>query len=129
MSTTDHARQNAGHNNTEHERERSLGAESPHELLAVDDLSRRTGAGRRTPERVAGGHGVTVQWMRPTELAARVAGHGAAGVIAAHREAHRRLREAMAPRRDSGAGLAPVSAFGRNTGVDRTSVERPVVGR
>jgi hypothetical protein len=132
MSTPEQDRPEVGHNNEQHEPEQRHGLESPHELLAVDDPSDRSGNSRRSPSRVPGGPGVTVQWLRPTELAMKLAGHGAAGVIHAHREAHLRLRDAITPqavRERRAARLAPLSAFGSNTGNGRNGVERSVIGR
>ncbi|MGH3266415.1 MAG: hypothetical protein ACRDNS_30980 [Trebonia sp.] len=112
--------------------ERPAGAESPRELLAIHDPSKRSaGSGRQTTAR---GHGVTVQWLRPTELATRFAGQAAAGAVAAQVAAHRRVRDSLRVRLagdESGrwGRLAPVSAFGRHTKGDQVGVERSVVGR
>lgn len=115
-----------------HEHERPVGAESPHNLLAVHDPSKRGAArGRQT---MGGGHGVTVQWLRPTELAARIAARTAAGAVAAHVAAHRHVRDRVRVRlsRDDGGRqgrLAPLSAFGRHAETGPARVERSVVGR
>lgn len=127
---TDQDRLRAGENN--HQHDRPSGAESPRELLAIHDPSKRsTGSGR---QQAGGGHGVMVQWLRPTELAARTAGRAAAGAVAAHAAAHRQARDSIRERLSRGGEdrrgrLAPVSAFGRQAGADQASVERSVVGR
>jgi hypothetical protein len=131
--STDSDRPPAGHKG-HHEHERPNSAESPRELLAVDDPSKRsTGRGRQTAAR---GHGVTVQWVRPTDLAARIAARTAAGAVAAHLTAHRQVRDSVRERLtrdDDGSGrrarLAPVSAFGRQGRAEQATVERSVVGR
>lgn len=118
------------HHEHAHERERVAGTESPHELLAVDDPSKHNTRGRQTAAR---GHGVTVQWVRPTDLAARVAARGAAGAVAAHVAAHRQVRDRIRARlAGDGRGrgrLAPVSAFGREGRAEQAVAERSVVGR
>lgn len=129
--STDEDRRRAG-DNDHHAHERRAGAESPRELLAIHDPSKRSaGSGQLRP---GGGHGVTVQWLRPTELAARFAGQAAAGAVAAQVAVHRQVRDSLRARLagdESGrAGrLAPVSAFGRHTKGDQVRVERSVVGR
>ncbi len=118
--STDQDRQRADQTK-HHERERVAGAESPRELLAVDDPSKRATA--RGRQAVARGHGVAVQWVRPTDLAARIAARGAAGAVAAHVAAHRQVRDNVRAR------LAPVSAFGRQGRAEQAVAERSVVGR
>ena len=74
MSTDEHHPPTAydnpphGDNHPRHEQRQPTGAESPHNLLAVHDPSRRRQTPRPAPAR---GGGVTVQWLRPTELATR----------------------------------------------------------
>jgi hypothetical protein len=75
-----------------------------------------------------------VQWLRPTELAARTASRVAAGAVAAQAVAHRQVRDSLRARLAGEGGgrrrrLAPVSAFGRQAKGDRAGVERSVVGR
>lgn len=127
--STDHDRQLAGHSD---HHDRANGAESPRELLAVHDPSRRTAANSpQMPGR--GEHEVTVQWVRPTELAARVAARTTAGAVAAHAAAHRQARESLRARLAGGverqSRLAPVSAFGRQVETGPVTVERSVIGR
>jgi hypothetical protein len=128
--STDDDRQPAGHND-HHEHTRPSGAESPHNLLAVHDPSTRGGAGgQRTPGR---GHGVSVQWLRPTELAARMAATTAAGAVATHVAAHRQVRDSVRARLTRGDNgrrgrLAPPSSFGRTAGAEQTVAERSVIG-
>jgi hypothetical protein len=117
---TDHDRPPAGNNNDQ-QHERSSGAESPQHLLAVHDPSKRGAA--RGPQGTGRGHGVAVQWVRPTDLAARIAAKGAAGAVAAHVAAHRQVSENVRAR------LAPLSAFGRQAESGPVAVERAVVGR
>lgn len=117
--STDYDRQRAGHSN--HEHDRPGGAESPRELLAVHDPSKRRVA--RGPQGTGRGHGVTVQWVRPTELAARMSARASAAAVAAHVAAHRQVRESVRAR------LAPLSAFGRHGRAGQASVERSVIGR
>ena len=105
----------------EHEHERPGGPESPHNLLAIHDPSKHGAArGRQAAGR---GHGVTVQWVRPTELAVRIAAKSAAGAVAAHAATHRQVREHVRAR------LAPLSAFGRHADVGPAVAGRSVVGR
>ncbi len=132
--STDQDRQQADqtkHHEHARERERVAGAESPRELLAVDDPSKHNTRGRQT---AGPGHGVTVQWVRPTDLAARVAARGAAGAVAAHVAAHRQVRDRVRERlAGDGNGrrgrLAPVSAFGRQGRAEQAVADRSVVGR
>ena len=131
--STDQDRQRAGHSD-HHEHVRPSGAESPHNLLAVHDPSKRSGGGgQRAADR---GHGVTVQWLRPTELAARMAARTAAGAVAVHAAAHRQVRDGVRARLAAGAStvgrrgrLAPPSAFGRQAEAEQMATERSVVGR
>lgn len=128
MSTDDDQRP-AGHSN--HDERRAQGAQSPRELLALHDTSRKRGTGQAAAGR---GHGVSVQWVRPTELAARVAARTAAGAVAAHVAAHRQVREHLRTRlAGDGTGrrarLAPLSAFGRPPGGEPAAPMRSVVGR
>ncbi len=131
--TTDHDRPSAGHNE-HHERAtqgQPGGAESPRQLLALHDPSRRRGAATRPPGR---GHGTNVEWVRPTDLAARIGARAAAAAVAAHVAGHRRVRgslRARVDREDRGrAGrLAPLSAFGRKPDAERTVAARSVIGR
>jgi hypothetical protein len=123
--TTDEDRQPAGRNN-HYERVRVDGTESPRELLAVHDPSRHRSAAGRTA--AASGHGVSVQWLRPTELAARVAASTAAGAVAAHVAAHRHVRDNVRARL-TGNRLAPASAFGRQAESRRAVAERSVISR
>lgn len=131
--STDQDRQRAGNSNHE-EHDRPNAAESPRELLAVHDPSKQATA--RSQRTAAREHGVTVQWVRPTELAARIAGTTAGGAVAAHVAVHRQVRDSVRERltRDGdGSGrrsrLAPVSAFGRQAEAGPMAVERSVVGR
>ena len=119
--STDQNRPRVGHSNDQQHDDRPGGAESPHELLAVHDPSKHA-AGRRQ-ETAARGHGVTVQWVRPTDLAARMAARGSAGAVAAHVAAHRQVREHVRAR------LAPLSAFGRQAETGPVTVQRSVAGR
>jgi hypothetical protein len=129
--STDDDRRRAGYNDHQ-EHTRPSGAESPHNLLAVHDPSKR---GRPGGQRTAGrGHGVSVQWLRPTELAARMAATTAAGAAATHVAAHRQVRDNVRARLtgdDNGrrGRLAPPSAFGRTAGAEQTVAERSVIGR
>lgn len=122
---TDHDRQQADRSKPEqskqHDNDRPAGVESPRELLAVHDPSRQATA--RGHAAAGRGHGVRVQWVRPTDLAARVAARGAAGAVAAHVATHRRVRENVRGR------LAPLSAFGRQAEAGQAVAERSVVGR
>lgn len=127
---TDHDRQPAGHSNHDDHRW-AEGTESPRELLAVHDPSKQRSAGRTA---VHAGHGVSVHWLRPTELAARVAARSAAGAVAAHAGAHRqvlgRLRiRGTSARTEQRGRLAPLSAFGRAARVEHIVPDRSVVGR
>lgn len=131
--TTDHDRPSAGHNE-HHERtthDQPGGAESPRQLLALHDPSRRRAAATRTAAR---GHGMNVEWVRPTDLAARIGARAAAAAVAAHVAAHRRVRDSLrtrANRDDLGrvGRLAPLSAFGRQPDAERTVAARSVIGR
>lgn len=128
--STNQDQQRVGHSNYQ-EHDRPSGAESPHNLLAVHDPSKRRGSGRQPAGQ---GHGVTVQWLRPTELAARFAGRTAARAVAAHVAAHRQVRDGVRARlaRDEGGRrgrLAPASAFGRAAGAEQTVAERSMIGR
>jgi len=117
---TDHDRPRVGHSDHQ-EHDQPSGAESPRHLLAVHDPSTRGGTrGRQTAGR---GHGVTVQWVRPTELAARIAARTTAGAVAAHTAAQREIRGNVRAR------LAPLSAFGRHGEAEPVAVGRSVVGR
>ncbi len=121
-------RPRTGHNQYQ-EHERPSGAESPHNLLAVHDPSkRRPIRGQGTAGR---GHGVSVQWVRPTELAARIAARTAAGAVAAHLAAHRQVRDGVRSRlAGTGNGrLAPASAFGRQAQAEQRVADRSVIGR
>ena len=129
--STNQDRLGAGHND-HHKHEQPTGTESPRELLAIHDPSKRSAV--RGRQAAARGHGVTVQWLRPTELAARTAGRVAAGAVAAQVSAHRQVRDSLRARlgNDDGARrgrLAPVSAFGRHVDGDQVRVERSVIGR
>ena len=131
--STDEDRQRTGHDDHHGHDRPSYGAESPRELLAVHDPSKGNPVdGRR--QATAQGHGVRVQWLRPTELAIRFAGQAAAGAVAAQVAAHRQVRDnlrtGLAGDRNGGRGrLAPVSAFGRQSAVEPARVERSVIGR
>ena len=117
---TDQDRQRADQRN-QHDHDGLADAESPRELLAVHDPSKQAAA--RGRQAVGREHGVTVQWVRPTELAARIAARTTAGAVAAHVTAHRQVREGVRAR------LAPLSAFGRQAESGPVTVERSVVGR
>ena len=117
---TDQNRQRANQRN-QYDHDGLAGAESPRELLSVHDPSKQAAA--RVRQAVGRGHGVTVQWVRPTELAARIAGRTTAGAVAAHVAAHHQVRESVRAR------LAPLSAFGRQAESGPGTVERSVVGR
>jgi len=129
MSTDEHHPPTAydnpphGDNHPRHEQRQPTGAESPHNLLAVHDPSRRRQTPRPAPAR---GGGVTVQWLRPTELATRIAGRTAARAVVAHAAAHRQaraeLRTALSTTR---ARLAPLTAFGQHASSDRSTLRRP----
>jgi hypothetical protein len=133
----DDDRPRAGHSNDQHH-ERPGGAESPRHLLAVHDPSKRAGRG---PQAAGRGHGVTVEWVRPTDLAARMTARASAGAVAAHVAAHRQVRESVRARlaahvaahrqvRESvRARLAPLSAFGGQAESGPVRVERSVIGR
>lgn len=129
--STDEDRSLAGPSSYQ-EHERPSGAESPHNLLAVHDPSKpRTGHGQQKAGR---GHRVTAQWVRPTELAARIAARTAAGAVAVHLAAHRRVRDGVRARlTGDGNGrqrrLAPPSAFGRQAQSEQTVAERSLTGR
>lgn len=116
-----------------HERRQVDGAASPRNRLAVDDPSTRRRATDGRPG-LGGGHPVSVEWVRPVELAARVAGKAAAGTLAAHLAAHRRLREGVRARlaweRPGRPGrLAPGSAFGHGGQAEPVAPARSVLGR
>jgi hypothetical protein len=89
-------------------------------LLAVHDPSRRD-----IPAGVTGRHpgyrGVTVAWVRPTDLASQVAAGLAARGVALHMSVHRRVTDQARAALRSGAAnrrrrLAPVAAFGAHPG-------------
>jgi hypothetical protein len=137
MSTDDHHPPATPHDphhpedHPRHEHRQPTGAESPHNLLAVHDPSRRRATPRQTTTRAGG---VTVQWLRPTELATRVASHTAARAVTAHAAAHRQaraeLRTALSRTRDqisssmrSRGRLAPPSAFGQHATPDALTTE------
>lgn len=105
----------------QHDHDGLAGTESPRELLAVHDPSKQAAPNGR--QAVGRGHGVTVQWVRPTELAARIAARTTAGAVAAQVAAHHQVRENVRAR------LAPLSAFGRQAQSGPVTVERSVVGR
>ena len=118
---------------TDQQHERPSGAESPHNLLAVHDPSKGHAASR---QHAAGrAHGVRVEWLRPNELAVRIAGRSVAAAVTAHLAAHRQLRARVRTRaageeRGRRERLAPVSAFGsRRAAAEAMAAERPVVGR
>lgn len=112
----------------------ATGAESPRSLLAMHDPSKqrvtwRQPAAGRTNE-------VKVEWLRPSELAARVASKASARTVAAHAAAHRqartRLRAGLTATRNQirrQGKLAPASAFGRNASMDPTVVGRTGIRR
>lgn len=143
MSTDDHHPPATNHDpryqedHPRREHRQPTGAESPHNLLAVHDPSRRRPTPRQTAARASG---VTVQWLRPTELAARVASRTAARAVSAHAAAHQRaraeLRSALSRTREqnssamrSGRRLAPLSAFGHNGSLDSATAERSGMNR
>lgn len=107
--------------------ERLSGSGSPLSLLAVQHPSER---------RVVGsGHGVRVQWLRPSDLAAGIAGRSAAVVVAAHLATHRRVRAAARTRLAGQASArrgrrAPLSAFGAGREAKHgLAAERPPIAR
>lgn len=110
------------------------GAESPRNLLALHDPSRQRTARRQpTNGRI---NGVTVEWLRPNELAARVTSKASARAVAAHSVAHHqaraRLRAGLTATRNriSGRGqLAPASAFGRHASTEPTAASRTAIRR
>lgn len=113
-------------------REHPTGVESPRNLLAFDDPSRRRTA--RSGQATGRWHGVTVEWLRPTELAARITTRTAARAV----EAAGRRRARIRPQAISTAArtttarrgrLAPASAFGRHAAADAPLAEHTVVGR
>ena len=142
MSTDDHHPPAANHDpryqdHARREHRQAAGAESPHNLLALHDPSRRRATPRQTAARA---RGVTVQWLRPTELAARVASRTTARAVSAHAAAHQRaraeLRSALSRTREqigssmrSGRRLAPLSAFGQNGATAAATAERSVISR
>lgn len=130
--STDQDRQRAGHSDNDKPEPQPSVAESPHNLLAIRDPSKRGGGGRQQTS--GRGHGVTVQWLRPTELAARIAARTAAGAVAAHQAAHRQVRDSVRARLTGDGNaprgrLAPPTAFGRQGGAEQMVAERSVIGR
>ncbi len=119
-------------NHPRHEQLAPREAESAHNLLAVDDPSRRRPT-RQAPRRAGV---VTMQWLRPTELATQVASRTAARAITAHTAAHLQaraeLRAALSRTRDrtsSHGRLAPLTAFGRHASPDSLTARRSGMSR
>lgn len=110
----------------QHER---LSVNVPLNVMAVHDpgdTQQRQDAGS--------GRGVSVRWVRPSDLAIRVAERGAAAALAAHLAAHRRTRAAARARlagtpRGRQGRLAPPSAFGSAGQTEHAAARRPPLSR